>query len=193
MARKRKAPQLEPWEFNPTTLQGLELPDLKALYTEKRDIAQKRLKRLLKSEFKQSQAAREYKEGIPTLRGLKAASEGDEAFEKNMIVYELSKVNKWLENKYSRVGELKAVKKKSIATLHEHGYTFVNDKNYNEFVEFMSYLHTTQLDRIYSKADSDTGYSEVDQADTDAETAEKLFKEYRENGGSLPVEYFIYK
>ena len=83
---------MQPWEYNPTTLKKLDIKDLRSLYTTKRDIAQKRLKRLQQSEFANNQPATDYKKGIPKIKEIRSISEGDTGFEKNILVYELSKL-----------------------------------------------------------------------------------------------------
>lgn len=193
--RKKSTIKLEPWKFNPTTLKSLELSDLKKIYSEKRDIAQKRIKRLQKSDFKKTNAALAYKSGVPTLKSIRAESEKDKELEKNILVYELSKLQNFLGNKYSKVSELKKTRDKAIDTLHKHGYDFVTKSNYNEFIDFMNYLHNTQLDRIYSKVDTGSGYkeSQSDKVDTDAATARELFNQWKNNKKTLPSEYFIYR
>ena len=189
MARKRReVVNLMPWEFNPTTLKKLELKDLKAIYTQKRDIAQKRLKRLRQSEFANNQPTIDYKSGIPTLKNIKAASESDPTLEKNILTYELSKLSKWLDNEYTKLTALKERKAKSIATLHEHGYTWVNSKNYMDFVDFQNYLSKSNLDHLY---DSDQIIAAANNELPDTSELKNLFDEYMENNRSLSPEYHM--
>lgn len=185
---KRVKINLQPWEFNPTTLRGLELKDLKTLYSAKRDIAQKRLKRLSNSEFSKNSIVNQYKKGIPTLKQIKAESDGDPEFEKNILTYELSKLNVWLENEYTKVGKLKEVKTKTLQTLHEHGYDWVTKSNYMDFVEFENYLKATGLDRLYD-SDQVRVSDEDDQRSTDE--LKTMFYDYLKNGRKLPEKYYL--
>lgn len=185
---KRVTINLQPWEFNPTTLRSLELKDLKTLYSSKRDIAQKRLKRLTNSEFKKNTLVFEYKEGIPTLKQIHAESDGDSAFEKNILTYELSKLNVWLENEYTKVGKLKEVKTKTLQTLHEHGYDWVNKYNYMDFVEFENYLRATGLDRLY---DSEQISISDDGERISTEKLKRMFRTYLKHNRKLPEKYYL--
>ena len=187
---KRIKVNLQPWEFNPTTLRGLDLKDLRTLYSTKRDIGQKRLKRLQQSEFRTNQLALDYKSGIPTLKQIRTTSEKDPEFEKNILTYELTKLNTWLENEYTKIGKLKELKSKSLATLHEHGYTWVTSENYMEFVGFEDYLRQVGLDKIY---DSEQIVNAVSSGKGEFNTNQlrSMFEEYLSNGNRLPEEYFM--
>lgn len=191
MARKKQdLPQLNPWEYNPTTLQGLNLKDLKALYTAKRSIMVKRLKRLEQSEFHNLKALQDYSEGIPTIKQLTAISEGDKGFLKSIIAKDLADLNLDIESRFTKLSELRKIRDKSIATLHEHGITWVNKDNYEDFVDFQNYLKQTHLDKIY---DSATGESTilVGEDEDIVDNIEAMFDKYKENNGSLPIEYHI--
>lgn len=189
MARKKAdLPQLTPWEYNPTTLQGLELRDLKALYTAKRSIMVKRLKRLEQSEFTNVKALQKYSEGVPTIKQLTAISEGDKGFLKSILARDLADLNLELENRYSKLSELRQIRDKSISTLHEHGITWVNKSNYESFVDFQNYLKQTHLDRIY---DSATGELIGSDEEGEEDNLQALYNQYVELGGTLPIEVFM--
>lgn len=189
MARKKQdLPQLTPWEYNPTTLQGLELRDLKALYTAKRSIMVKRLKRLEQSEFTNVKALQKYSEGVPTIKQLTVISEGDKGFLKNILARDLADLNLELENRYSKLSELRQIRDKSIETLHEHGITWVNKSNYESFVDFQNYLKQTHLDRIY---DSATGELIGSDEESEEDNLQALYNQYIELGGTLPIEVFM--
>ena len=189
MARKKSdLPQLTPWEYNPTTLQGLELRDLKALYTAKRSIMVKRLKRLAQSEFTNVKALQKYSEGVPTIKQLTAISEGDKEFLESIIARDLADLNLELENRYSKLSELRQIRDKSIATLHEHGITWVNKSNYESFVDFQNYLKQTHLDRIYDSATGELIGSDEESGDDNLQV---LYNQYIELGGTLPIEVFM--
>lgn len=186
---KRVTVNLRPWEFNPTTLRGLNIKDLKTLYSAKRDIAQKRLKRLSNSEFKENSLVREYRDGIPTLKQIHAESDGDPEFEKNILTYELANLNVWLENEYTKVGKLKEVKAKTLQTLKEHGYDWVNQYNYMDFVEFENYLRATGLDRLYDSDQLRASDEEDERPGT--ETLKRMFRTYLKHGRKLPEKYYL--
>lgn len=189
MARKKQdLPQLTPWEYNPTTLQGLELRDLKALYTAKRSIMVKRLKRLEQSEFTNVKALQKYSEGVPTIKQLTAIAEGDKGFLKSIIARDLADLNLELENRYSKLSELRQIRDKSIQTLHERGITWVNKSNYESFVDFQNYLKQTHLDRIY---DSATGEMIGSDEESEEDNLQVLYNQYMELGGTLPIEVFM--
>lgn len=196
MSRKLKdLPQLTPWEYNPTTLQGLELRDLKALYTANRDIMVKRLKRLKQSEFTNVEALKKYSDGVPTIKSLTAIAEGDKEFLKNILARELADLKMQVENRYTLVGELKEIRNKSIATLHQHGYDFIDKQNYEDFVDFQNYLKQTHLDRIYD-SDGTPQDEAIEDPNISKESRNRLknmFDLFIKRGGSLPVEYHMIK
>lgn len=188
---KRVTVNLQPWEYNPTTLRGLDLKDLRSLYSAKRDIAQKRLKRLKQSEFKNNQPVIDYQAGIPTIKQIRNTSEKDAGFERNILTYELSRLNEWLENEYTKIGKLKEIKAKSLATLHQNGYGWVTSGNYMDFIDFQNYLTATGLDRLY---DSDQMRLNVDRnGKVDSDKLKKMFLEYLKNNRKLPEEYHMSK
>lgn len=196
--KKQDVPQLADWEYNPHTLQKLELPELRKLYTYNRDIAQKRLKRLQKSEFSTTEAALEYQYGIPTIKELTSSSEGDKEFLKQMLVVELADLHKWIENPYSKIGVMKEVKQAQLKTLHEHGYDFVTSTNWKDYVDFRNYLKATGLDQQYSsdyEEDTDTEDPEQEQKNKQEyiNRLKKAFELFIKRNGSLPPETFIYK
>lgn len=59
--------------------------------------------------------------------------------------------------KGSSVSGQRAIRRAAIETLHEHGYTFVNTKNYDDFVDFLQWLRESGLEwAFYGEAAEDT-------------------------------------
>lgn len=104
----------------------------RAAYTQLRDIAQKRIKRLAR-EFSQSETYKQHKEGIRKLRDIKTESQ---------LNQELAKLNKLIQSPYSTITGQKEIRQKNLETLEEHGYTLkgkpvVTKENYDRFTDFM--------------------------------------------------------
>lgn len=114
-------------------------------YSKMRDIAQKRIKRLKKSEFTITFEA--YAEGVPKLSEFTDKKHGIR--EKGAFATELSRLSRFLASPGSSVQGRIKMRKESIKSLHKSGYTFVNEKNYKKFAAFMERYRALKLDSIY--------------------------------------------
>ena len=113
-------------------------------YTRLRDISQKRLKRLAAAGYSEDQI---YKQNVNKFKELKdIKSQGE-------LAQRLSDLSRFISYKGSTVAGQKAIMKKSLSTLHEHGYDFVNPGNYKEFGKFMEEYHNQLLDMEYDSGD----------------------------------------
>lgn len=101
--------------------------EARAEYARLRAIAEKRLARLAASEYRTSDMYQRYRQGFkPLPRG---ASEAD-------IYKSLFDVARFVGAKTSSVSGQKAARKRSVQTLQEHGYSFINERNIDQFGEF---------------------------------------------------------
>lgn len=132
------------WDFNRYTPDSLRSryneKQLRAEYTKLRDIAQKRLKRMAESEFKDSMVYLENKDKFEKLSQIK---------NKTQLVHALADVAGFVNAKTSSISGLKNQRKEAIKTLHEHGYDFVDKDNYEEFYKFMEDYRNKKLNQIY--------------------------------------------
>lgn len=105
-----------------------DLKELRAEYKRLRDISQKRLKRLEKSEFSEGATLRHYKDMFPKLSEIKTEAE---------LRKRLSEAARFVESKTSTVSGIKAKRKAQLASLQQQGYDWVDEENFDEFVEWI--------------------------------------------------------
>lgn len=111
-------------------------------YTRLRDIAQKRIKRLGKSEYSGSATYQKWKEGVPKLRDLKSTSD---------IAHGLSELASFIGSKYSSVSGQREAKRSQIEMLNKHypglGLT---EKNFDVFARVMNMEVQNNLEHTFS-------------------------------------------
>ena len=100
--------------------------DIRAEYSRLRDIAQKRLQRLGRSE-PESYAYRENVGAYAPARRLTTSQ----------IVDLLPDLARFITARAGSVSGIRAIRKQTLETLHERGYDFVNARNLREFGEYM--------------------------------------------------------
>lgn len=100
--------------------------EIRAEYSRLRDIAQKRLQRLGRSE-PDSYAYRENVGAYAPARGLTTAQ----------IVDLLPDLARFITARAGSVSGIRAIRRQTLQTLHERGYDFVNARNLREFGEYM--------------------------------------------------------
>lgn len=129
------------WEYDdyyPFRLEQIDERALRKEYTRLRKIANKRLTRLQASEYKESDLAKEYAGGFAILADVED------------LPRELTKLARFVASESSSVTGLKRINKKTISTLHQHGYTFVNAGNVGQFGAFMEEMRQAGYSKLYS-------------------------------------------
>ena len=106
-----------------------EVKALRQEYSRLRSIAEKRLVRLKASEFVESQIVKEFDGRFKTLKEMKAPFD---------LAYGLSNLRRFLGRKASTVTGQRETRQKAIETFHRHGFTGINEKNYDEMAELIS-------------------------------------------------------
>ena len=144
-----KKPKYSPEWYTPRNLERVDPKELHREYTRLRDIAQKRLKRIEEAsrgstDWTRMETYKTYCKGVPKLSDVS----------KEHLPYELSKLARWTESNYSRVGYLKKRMRSSIKKLHESQYDFVGEFNFIDFTEFMDEYRSQKLDHVYGSTDA---------------------------------------
>lgn len=121
-----------PSAYNPQGLSAYTEKQLRREYRRLRDAARKRILRLEKSEF--------YDSDVLKYNSLEKYKRLSDIKSKNELKRLLSDVSRFVTAKTGSVSGLKERRKQQLRTLHEHGYTFVNKGNLREWGEFMQYL-----------------------------------------------------
>lgn len=132
------------YEDNYLTTQALEnyvaratrddLSALRSEYTRMRDVAQKRIKRLQASEFKQAKAVIERPEGFPKLKELRPED----------LPYAMNELYRFLHAKTSTVSGQRARMMKTIKTFAEAGIQ-ISEKEYPTFIKVLESLRKQKL------------------------------------------------
>lgn len=125
-------------DYYPYRLEQIDERALRKEYTRLRKIANKRLKRLQASEYKETDLAKEYAGGFAILA------------EVEDLPRELTQLARFVASERSSITGLKRIDKQTISTLQEHGYTFVNSKNVRQFGAFMEEMRQAGYSKLYS-------------------------------------------
>lgn len=146
---------------------------IRAEYTRLRDIAQKRIKRLGQSEWASTELYRKYRGGFPKL---------SEISNNTNLSYKLSELARFVSAKTTTVSGLRQQRARSLKQLHKHGYTFVNEKNFRRFGEFMELYRETTAARKQRPSDMIVElYFQTERLGLDPAAVEKDFNFYLEN------------
>ena len=115
--------------------------ELRQEYTRLRDIAQKRIKRLLASEFSGSQTANKWAKGVPRLSDMRTKSD---------IAHGLSDLSSFLESPYSTLTGQRDIKAKQRAML-ERRYPGLDlsGKKFDKFTKVMNAQVANQLEKLF--------------------------------------------
>lgn len=118
--------------YTPAALSRVTDSDIEAEYTRLRKAALGRLKTIGKSEFKKSDVYIQNKDRY-NLTAKQILREGGAS----LLKYRLASIYRFLSRQTSSVTGLREQAHGVLKTLHEHGYTFVNTDNLQEFGRFM--------------------------------------------------------
>lgn len=111
--------------------------DIKAMrreYTKMRDIAQKRIQRLGKSEFSESKAYTEHRKGFKKLSELNTAN----------FAKAFSELSKFVTAKASSVSGQKAIRQKTIETWNKQGIPLTKE-NYNRTIKILEEMRKRKI------------------------------------------------
>lgn len=141
-------------------------------YTRLRDISQKRLKRLEKAGFSDTEAYKRNINHYPKLKDIKT---------KHELAARLSDLSRFVASSMSTVSGIKERERKSLESLSEHGYDFVNASNLQEFGEFMEEYRNQLLDMDYDSGDAADLYNVVIKHKLDPSKVQEDFEFWLEN------------
>lgn len=129
------------WEYYPEyTRDNLSPDEIRKEYSRLRVIADRRLKALQRAGYGDTQ------QYLTNTGKFKAASKVRDVD----LPYALYQVSRFIASKISTPTGIKRMEKNAIATLHEHGYTFVNKGNIKEFGKYMEWTRSIGLSGILS-------------------------------------------
>ena len=99
------------------------------------------------------------------------------------LVHEIADVNRFLNSKRSTITGLKEQRASRLESLDRHGFDFVNESNYGDFVNFMSWFKNSEFAKYYDSNDDEVAEVFENAESASPEEWAALFKEYQ-NGGS---------
>lgn len=88
-----------------------------------------------------------YNMRLDRYKSLSEIPKGEEG--QRALIYGLRELAAAVESPMSSLTGLRGVREKSLETLREHGYTFVNKENYEQFGRFMELARVMGMNRIY--------------------------------------------
>lgn len=146
--------------------------EIRAEYTRLRDIAQKRLKRMGETKFRETNTYKFNVKHYPKLKDIKSINE---------LAGRLADLARFITDPYGTLTKQKEIMKKSLTTLHENDYTFVTEENYIEFGKFMEHYRDTHYDEIYDSGDAADAYGVTVKHQIDPEKVKEDFEFWLEN------------
>lgn len=126
--------------YTPEGAKSLTDKELRKEYSRLRSIARKRLERFEGTEWTDTQTYKAYKEGFKPIKDIKDERE---------LRYQLTQVARFVTTETASVSGLEKQRKQAIETLNDRGYSFVNKKNYHKFTDFMEYVRTSSIAKLY--------------------------------------------
>ena len=125
---------------------------IKAEYTRLRDIAQKRLKRMAKTEFRETETFKQNWGYFTKIRDMAGKGmKGDKISPE--LSYKMAALARFVAAEGSTVSGMKKQREKSLQTLKQHGYDFVNKSNYANFAKFMQEYRQQKLDSQFDSGE----------------------------------------
>ena len=172
MASRKPATLKYAWyEYTPEALQSgvLTEKEIREEYRRLRDIANKRIERLGKAGYVETQAY------LRNAGAYKSASNYTMA----ELHYKLYQVSKFVAAKSSTVSGMRLIEKEAIETLQEKGLGRI--KNLQEFGDFMSWARTRYKNSDFDSERAAEVYNEAKRRSIDIEEIKKDYELYRDN------------
>ena len=135
---------LDPAAYNPQGLRAYETDELKREYSRLRREAEDRLRKLGRSEFADSQA---YRQNAGKFQRLKEIGDDRRKLERLLIDAE-----RFVMSKRSSASGQREIRREAIQSLRANGYTWVNTRNFNDFVEYMDELRARGAQEEFYRA-----------------------------------------
>lgn len=169
----------EEW-YQPARLRAMmkagDIATVRKEYTRLRDISQKRLKRMGKSMFADTQMYKRNVNHYPLLKNIQSEAE---------LAARLSDLSRFITAQTSTVSGMNTQMKKSLKTLHEHEYTFVNEGNFLSFGKFMEEYRFQKLDELYDSGDAAETFDALEKHRVDPEKVKEDFEFWLQNQKTL--------
>lgn len=150
--------------------------EMRAEYSRLRSIASKRLKRLGEQVGTTDSYYNYYKDMFPKLSELKS---------KKSVAVKLMTVHDFLASDMSSLTGRKQIQRKTLRTLKERGYGFVNAGNVSEFGEFMEYARQLFDEILFDSEEASEFFEFAEASESDIKEAFRLWA-HSNNKPQLP-------
>ena len=160
--------------YYPMALQeGHTEKELRQEYAKLRSVAQKSLKRLGESRYRDSETYRRNRNAFPTTGSLKSPRE---------LARALTDVTRFLSAKSHSISGLNEIRQSQVSTWNDqYGYDFVNFNNFDQWVEFLEW-YKDAVGFVYSvdPKDPHKRWMNVEAAKRDKDKVQAMFKQFVE-------------
>lgn len=183
--------------IEPNYLRSLSFPELKKQYTKSRSKMQKRKDRLDAAGFHTTFQTFVNKWGqsgkIPTIASIKRSTGNNKTQMINSMVYIIAELERYAEDPRTSLMYQKRQRKELAEEFQESGYN-VNSDNVEDFLEFLDWMHNSNLDHVLyieTYEEGERGYGRAkrrERTEKEKERVMELFKLWQENDGSLSEE-----
>lgn len=163
------------WYTPSVILQEIEAGNERAVrkeYTRLRDISQKRLKRLAKAGYADTETYKRNVAHYPKLKDVRSRYD---------LAQRLSDLARFIESARSTVSGMKSSRRKALETFEEHGYDFVNKSNLDDFGAFMEEYRNQKLDQEYDSGEAADAFRVLEKQKINPETVKEDFEFWLEN------------
>ena len=163
------------WYTPSGILQEIEAGNMKAVrkeYTRLRDISQKRLKRLAKAGFTETETYKMNVSHYPVLKDIKSVYD---------LAQRLSDLARFISAPRSTVFGMKRHRSKALETFEEHGYDFVTKENLEDFGAFMEEYRNQKLDQEYDSGEAADAFRVLEKHKIDPKEVQDDFEFWLEN------------
>ena len=172
MAKRKQATLKYAWyEYTPEALQSgsLSEKEIRDEYRRLRNIANKRIERLEKAGYEQTQTY---------LRNV-GAYKSPSNYTVTELQYKLYQISKFVAAKSSTVSGMRLIEKEAIETLQEKGLGRIN--NLQEFGDFMSWARTKYKSSEFDSERAAEIFNEAKRRNISIEEIQKDYELYRDN------------
>ena len=147
--------------------------ELRQEYAKLRSVAQKSLKRLGESRYRDSETYRQNRNAFPTTKSLKSTRE---------LARALTDVTRFLSAKSHSISGLNEIRQSQVSTWNDqYGYDFVNFNNFDQWVEFLAW-YKDAVGFVYSvdPKDPNKRWVNVEAAQLDKAKVQAMFEQFVE-------------
>lgn len=156
--------------YTPSKIARMGEKEIRRIYSEYRKIANKRAARLRGAGYGKYEIAKTF---FPTTKSLSAGE----------LREQFADLNRYLKDTRTTLKSLRKYEAESIASLHEHGYKFVNHGNFKEFGDFMEWAKAREgaNDRVYKSGHMSEMFEQIERLNISENALEANFKYYLNN------------